>query len=469
MNKHHHHILTLLLIGLLIACLLPPIYMYWDAYVTPKWYAAGFMALLVLIYLFYYSGKVTKDEIRECVCFSSLVAIFFEYACILVDVFLHGYASLTVGSCGSFENPGSMAVTVCLLIPSAFLFLRSKYSYLCWILPLFTLIVILLAKSRTGLLAMVVMIVLYVLRDNRIPRKVGWLSAIILLIVTFAYVAYHKTDSSRGRWFIAQRSWDLIEERPFLGHGHGGFLREYMGHQGRYFTQHPDDIAAPLADEIRHPLNEFLLMGVDYGVLGMVLLATLFIVPLILLPEHSVSRWTLPPLIVFSCFSYPFVNPLPWFVIIYAWSELSNAKFRKSVVVVGFMFFFGSVSEKFLQDTGLLRSPYRLYNQAYRHYRKGHLTQAHLEAMECRKMCSGYNLELLTGDIERHLGQASSAICHYETALTMCPSHFAPLQGLYLTYSALGDSINLHRIVQRIHQKPVKVMSPVVIEIKSLR
>lgn len=467
--NHYRHILTILLTGLLIVCLLPPIYAYWDAYVTPKWYAAGVMALLVVVYLLYNKEKVTKHEIRKCVCFSSLVALLFEYTYILVDVYLHGYASLPVGSCGSFENPGSMAVTICLLMPPAFLFLRSKYAHVCLILPLLTLTIVLLTKSRTGLLAVVVMIVLYVLRNNRIPRKVGWLSAVILLVVTFAFVAYHKTDSSRGRWFIAQRSWELIEERPFLGHGHGGFLREYMAHQGRYFMQHPDDAAAPLADDIHHPLNEFLLLGVDYGVWGMVLLAILFIALLVLLPEHSVSRWTLPPLIIFCCFSYPLVNPLPWLVIVYACLELPRGQFRKSAVAVGFLLFFSSVSEKLLQDTGLLSSPYRIYNQAYRHYRQKNLSQAHTEAMECRKMCSGYNLELLTGDIERHLGNTSQAIVHYETALTMCPSRFAPLQGLYLTYSDLGDTINLQRIVQRISKKPVKVMSPVVTEIKSLR
>jgi len=114
-------------------------------------------------------------------------------------------------------------------------------------------------------------------------------------------------------------------------------------------------------------------------------------------------------------------------------------------------------------------SPYRLYNEAYRAYRAGKFEEARSSALRCRESCSGYNLELLTGDIERHLRHGRSALRHYETALHMCPSRFAPLAGMYRTYADMGDSVAMRRVARRIALKPVKVMSPVVQEIKKLK
>ena len=48
----------------------------------------------------------------------------------------------------------------------------------------------------------------------------------------------------------------------------------------------------------------------------------------------------------------------------------------------------------------------------------------------------------------------------------MCPSRFAPLEGLHYIYDAIGDSVNKSRIADEITTKKVKVLSSDVIRIK---
>ena len=75
-----------------------------------------------------------------------------------------------------------------------------------------------------------------------------------------------------------------MKEHPIIGHGHRGFEREYMLRQADFFREHPDSEYAVLADEIRHPLNEFLYVWVNYGVAAPVaLLLLLLLLPVTLL------------------------------------------------------------------------------------------------------------------------------------------------------------------------------------------
>lgn len=285
-------ILSLLLTGLLVSCLLPPMCGYWDAYIAPKWYASGTMALALVLFLIFRRKEIDGSAMRREVCKAALVALSFEFVCVVVAFVCHGTAIMKVGVCGTFETPGSMAVAVCVLTPPACLALRVRHRRLCWLFLLLSLACILVSKSRTGLLALVVLYALWMWRRMSMWRMWRMACVGVIAVDVLVSVVFLKTDSTRGRWFIAQRTSELIRERPLTGYGHGGFLREYMACQGRYFASHPGDPAARLADEVRHPLCEFLMAWVDYGVLGCIALVALFAAPLLLLPSKSVSRWT---------------------------------------------------------------------------------------------------------------------------------------------------------------------------------
>ena len=87
---------------------------------------------------------------------------------------------------------------------------------------------------------------------------------------------------------------------------------------------------------------------------------------------------------------------------------------------------------------------------------------------ECRKYISGYNAELLGGDIYRASSLFDKAEYHYEQACRMCPSRFAPLEGLMQTYISKADTVAANRIADIILKKDVKVQSYDVSRIKKI-
>lgn len=462
---------TALLTALLLACVWPPVRGCVDASISPKWYAAGVAMLALLAVRIRVADKRRfVGSLTESVGRASLVALLFECAAVGVELCRHPRSVWTVGACGTFENPGSMAFTVCVLAVPAILFLkRQGLRRIGAVVACLVLAAVLLSRSRTGMLAIVLLAALYIVRNRMTAVWVRGATPVACAGLCLVCAVACKTDSTRGRWFIGQRTCELMLERPLLGHGRGGFVREYMARQGDYFSRHPESPAARLADEVRHPLSEFLLVGVDFGLVGLVVFVGFTLLPLFCLPSHSLSRWTLPVLLLFCCFSYPLVCPLGWLALLFAFFEMPAGWWRNGLVMAGAGAFLCVASEKVLQNTGVLRSPYYLYNKASREYRSGSLSVALEAARECATVCSGYNLELLTGDIERHLQHNPSAVRHYERALAMCPARFAPLEGLYWVCVADGDTVGKERVLRRIARKRVKVMSPEVRRIKALK
>ncbi len=98
------------------------------------------------------------------------------------------------------------------------------------------------------------------------------LTILAVLAVGLAWgISVVKTDSTNGRRFILERSWELVQARPFAGYGPGGFLREYMPRQADYFKAHADSGHAWLASEVYHPLNEFVWVWIEFGLPGVLL------------------------------------------------------------------------------------------------------------------------------------------------------------------------------------------------------
>jgi tetratricopeptide (TPR) repeat protein len=111
-------------------------------------------------------------------------------------------------------------------------------------------------------------------------------------------------------------------------------------------------------------------------------------------------------------------------------------------------------------------NPYFLYNYMAEQYFAGRFEGALTTSEECRERWSGYNLELMTGDICRKLGRYGEAIDHYTEAANMCPSRFAPLEGLYHSYMERGDSANASATAKIIAEKEMKVVSADAMRIK---
>ena len=84
----------------------------------------------------------------------------------------------------------------------------------------------------------------------------------------------------------------------------------------------------------------------------------------------------------------------------------------------------------------------------------------------CMKVYNDYDVQLLLADNLEHCGQSKQAITAYRHASDMIPSRFIPLESMMDLYQQTGDTINARLLANEILEKPVKIPSPQVKEIR---
>lgn len=506
--------IQILYVLLFAACCLPAAKGFADELVGPKWYATAFVSVIIVVtHCCVGWGEVNKSN--KPIVVALLLVGMAECLYVLVDEVLLSNICL-VGATGTFDNPAGLALFVCLCVPFAGLFTSKRREWLWRMVGILVICVLttslLATKSRTGLMTLGLMFVMLLLCGKSKVLKgllVKVATCILVMIVIGVYVFKQKEDSTDGRRFILERTWELICERPVVGHGGGGFNKEYMLRQADYFKDNPDSKCSVLADDVRHPLNEFAKVWVEYGVIGPVLLLSLMAIPAFLLwrKDDKLCRSLLMSLMiifVFSCFSYPFNYPVTWVLLAWSYMKILSLLEKKleSNVVKNFVrgaFLAASVlsaltlTKEFQYEHKWYRAsqyalhgrfaevasvykelyghydanPYFLYNYTAELYHAGLFEDALNIAKECRGYWPSYNLELLSGDICRRMCKNDNAIMHYITAGHMCPSRFAPLEGLYYTYIAKGDTANAAEMSQVIASKSMKVVSQDALRIKA--
>ena len=191
---------------------------------------------------------------------------------------------------GSFENPAGFAAILSLLFPIGIYWcIRSKrweqrIVFFSAGLIFFSMI---LTGSRTGLLAAVISLVLILCLEYQVFAKIriGWYFyvtmtvAVLFLTIGVFFLYQWKQDSVNGRLLVWKVSAEMIKDKPVFGFGHKGFQANYMDYQSRYFERNPQSKLGQLADNVKHPFNEFIKITVDYGIVGLlsILLLLIFI------------------------------------------------------------------------------------------------------------------------------------------------------------------------------------------------
>ncbi len=495
-----------------ISCYLPAIHLFTDSLLLPKWYGCGlFGALLAMLWsVLKLLGKDTSTDVWMhfgCNVFIAISGV--ECLYVLTLAMMDGVPS--IGALGTFDNPAGLALNLCVAMPLGVhqawrkrnrKIVRWLYAVLC----LLMVVTLYLTKSRTGMLCLVLYMIAYLYQGllcvhiSSFAKRAVFVGLFLCLLAGAIYgVFQQKASSTSGRAFILQRSWELIKEHPFKGHGVNGFERKYMECQANYFKTHPASEYAVLADEVHHPLNEFVYLWVDYGVSAPLALLGSMILPAVVSfkRKDGVIKPLLLPLLgvsVFSCFSYPFHYPVAWAVVVLGVASVFRWKRRMAqfalLMAGGVTMAFVAVDASFeykwneayrhsFKDLspGVLdeyealhgymhRNFYFLYNYAMTAFLSHDFDRAYALVEECGLHWNGYNRELLAGDICFKKHQCVEAMNHYTMAMHMCPVRFAPLEGLYKVYDAMGDETGRSRIAQKIASQQVKVHSSAVERIR---
>jgi tetratricopeptide (TPR) repeat protein len=134
----------------------------------------------------------------------------------------------------------------------------------------------------------------------------------VLIVSAIAFAAIFavyslKKGSADARLFSWQISAKIIAGNPVTGTGAGYFGGAYATLQAQYFAENPDSEYIRVADCPDYAFNEFLQIGTELGLAGLVLFAAVIILALRnVFKTPNPFQYGLIAILVFSFTSYPF-------------------------------------------------------------------------------------------------------------------------------------------------------------------
>ena len=476
-----------------------------DTHLMPKWYFTAFVLLLAVLALLVKSifNRLSKIDFL-------IYSYFISFICLIQALYgILQWLKLipSVGRfqvVGSFDNPAGFSACLCAGVPfTAFLLSKDNKRYMRlmgWIMGTIIVVAIVLSYSRAGIisLAAVCTIFLYQKLLHRRILKFSLLAGLVALILGCYWI---KKDSADGRLLIWQSCINMVKDSPWIGHGLGSFEAHYMDYQAEYFRIHgQQNRYAMLADNVKHPFNEYMEILLNFGIIGLVILFA-FIFLLIycykLNPdiEKKIAVYVLISIGTFSLFSYPFTYPFTWIITLLSVLIIIKepikvffaASWKKNVVcalVIGCSMIgiyelveriqaeleWGRISKLTLSDSydtvlpayeklekAFADNPYFLYNYAAVLLEKKQYNKSLEIALQWRKYWADYDLELILGENYQQLNKPKLAEKYYNSASMMCPSRFLPLYKLFHLYKTNGEKERSLAMAEAVISKPMKI------------
>lgn len=304
-------------------------YSFMDALTVPKWYwtlVSGAIFTFVMGITLFFSYKKTVDEKeywRDYLLIIYIISL--SQALYCIAQYFGSPENMDSPAKGSFDNPAGLAVCLSAGLPFIIYFCRDKNIFFRYMSVFSSCIIgtaVLASESRAGFLSALIVSFLFFL--NRylkivIKKRISWLLFVLVFVVlTGCY--YVKKDSADGRILIWACTLQMIKDKPVFGHGIASFEKKYMLCQADYFECNPDSKYAYLADNVRHPFNEYLLILTEYGIIGLLVVFVFFffVWRQYRKKQDEISFVALLCLLsigVFACFSYPLRYPFTWVLI----------------------------------------------------------------------------------------------------------------------------------------------------------
>ena len=224
---------------------------------------------------------------------------------------------------GSFDNPGPYGgfIAVTSAVAAAYVLQNRNAGWQTLLVPgltaLLGLIVLPATMSRAGWLAYAAATLVCTVRETDISRqldrhrKTVAASLILLFALASTSVFMLKKDSALGRLHIWNMELRAIAAAPVLGTGPGTAMGAYGRAQAEYFRggDRPESIVR-VAGCPEYAFNEYLKVGMETGVIGLILSVSLPAAAIAtLLKTMNVFGYGLMAAAVFGFFSYPLSVP----------------------------------------------------------------------------------------------------------------------------------------------------------------
>lgn len=391
-------------------------------------------------------------------------------------------AHSSLGMSGHFDNPAGFAAFLAISLPFVLYFTKQKkkiFVLLGIVIAGIMLVAIVLSRSRAGLLATVIVVVVSLIAEKRaVWRRLTRQTRIIVIcvgsmfcLIGCIWLYWYKKDSADGRLLIWRNTIAMSADNPLFGHGTNGFQTKYMLYQARFFESNRENSQVNLADNVKHPFNEYLFLLVRYGIVGFLCITLPFCAFVYYLTRDlsSVNRAILSSFValgIFSCFSYPLYYPAILILMLFATViAVIDYYFRH-----GYLFGFAVASSLWLAGCILLL-PYKmpdplLYNVAVDLNHKGLYEQSISVLTEYCNESMDVQAAMLMANNYFYLEKFEKAEKWAKLAGNMCPGRFIPLYQRFLIYMASGDTVKAKRLGAEIIQKQEKITSYTTKQIK---
>lgn len=431
---------------------------------------------------------------------------------------------------GSFGNPGPYSNFLVTMLPIGAMVLmnRQLFSKRVWWLAIAAvttfLIILPFTKARTAWVAtLMVGLIYFIMFVVNTPRCKQWIkhtsvkvSGIVVLVLMSIMIVYgllsFKQDSASGRLFMWGLSLKMIQDKPLVGHGYDSFCYQLNQYQANFFEKNGDDLpVAQIADNATYAFNEFIQVGVELGLVGLLLFLMVlyyaFQSKMQVVYKQDKYRFTLfycvkviiAAIVVCSLFSYPLHN-LPIVTMFYIGlaiisgnSEHVSSKrivihpgFKKvvaGVLAVGAVYVFSIIVSRYngekewgtlIRDKKLY-SPQRLRDEyksleAVMNYNKyfafnygaemiasGQFQEGTLVLQQALLRLNDSNIHIYLAHGYDEMGQLDKAISLFTNASNIVPSKIFPLYNLVKLYDKTGHKEKAVDIATKIINKGEKV------------
>lgn len=447
------------------------------------WYIIAFW----LLYSFFYFNKISRILLYHVFVFTGAI------------LSIIGYIQYFTGDkfiVGVYDNPAGFAFSLTLFLPFIFYLWKHcknhKTVFYYAATTAMLIVAVLLSASRTAIIA-----VFYIIISTCFVKYKKYTYS-VLCILFLCLLFFMKNDSTIGRFFILSNSFDMLENNFLWGYGFGGFRSQYMTFQAQTFKSSFNEKYIMLADDISHPLNEFMLFLIEHGWIFSIIGLGILLVYLIKAKKNSTHYLCLVSILIFSLFSYPFRYPLTLLIFAYSLSNLKmkaiTITFPRNAHIIIFAlcgiwlyYIIGDITNNRiwakqynkvkLGQFSKAKTRYKdlsitmannvnfLFNYASVLYRAGQYDESLFYAKKCLKWRNNYDVQLLLADNYYRLNNNEAAINHYKTASFMCPNRFSPLYGLFEIYNSTKDIDLIIECGHQILSKPIKVNSIIIQEI----
>lgn len=486
-----------------------------DTGIVPKWYMTIAMGIVLVVYYLILSQRKRSFSFEmQGIIYAIIISCALQalYGILQYWGVLQCTSSFRIT--GSFDNPAGFASSLCAGIPFLWFVwngLKGWKKLLCVMTILLLVCGVFLSGSRAGVLSIFMLVAIWGYQSvswNKLQKIVLVIGALVVLIV---FLYFLKRNSADGRLLIWICCLNMIAIKPWFGFGSGGFEAHYMDYQAQFFHRNPDSGYAILADTVQQPFNEFLRIAVDYGLGGLLGLLGM-IVFLILCYQKCNSCYkdlaalSLCSITVFSLFSYPFLYPFTWAVVLLDlvilagntwhihWKIFSVVgKWLVILCVMGSLCITNTMVIRVkaemkwkhalsLSSCGLFEKAQPLYDAAervlgndryflYNYAAELNVARFYKEsldiAMKCRHLWSDYDLEMLIAQNCWEINRMVEAEEYFRLASDMCPNRFMPLYRLVWLLDRQGRQTEARELATIIISKPVEIPSVIIERIKS--